>query len=98
MYDARSGNFKEHVFHFIETMGRHFHNIDICLKELSKSLTDKAHTWYANLKPSTVHDWTHLVYQFNSKFFYAEARFTLAKLGRIQQHSNEGRRICKEIL
>lgn len=43
------------------------------------------------------------VSKFNSKFLYAEAMFTLAKVGRIQQYSNENlgmyiKRLCESAL
>lgn len=63
---------------FLEFMGRHSNYTDLCLKEISKFLTDRAYTWYASLKPGKIRDWTHFLSLFNAKFFYAEARFTLA--------------------
>lgn len=65
---------------FLESMGRHSDDTDHCLKELSKSLTDWVYIWSANVKLGRVRDWTHLVSQFNSKFFYAEARSTHVEL------------------
>lgn len=40
-------------------------------------------------KTITVHDWEHLLSLFNAKFFYADAKFSSAELGCIQQHSGE---------
>lgn len=70
-------------------MGHHFDKTDHCLKEFSKSLTDRKYKWYACLKLGTVRDWTHPLSLFNAKFFYAKARFTLAQLNRTRQHSDE---------
>lgn len=62
---------------------------DLFLKELSKTLTDRAYTLYIHLKRGTTLDCTHLVFMFNFKFFYSEARFTHSRLGRTCQYSNE---------
>lgn len=43
-----------------------------------------AYTWHTKLS-----DWKHLLSQFNAKFFYTEAKFTLTELDRTQQSSNE---------
>lgn len=52
-------------------------------------MINRAYTRYANLKPGLVHDFEHLVSLFNSKFFYVEAKFSLAELGLIYQHQGE---------
>lgn len=59
------------------------------LRKFSKSLTDRAYTWYDNLKPGSVRDCEHLVSLFFCaeehilKFFCAEAKFSLVELGHI---------------
>lgn len=70
-------------------MGPDAHNTELYLKEFSKSLTDRTYTWYINLKLGAVQDWGHLMSYFNSKFFYAEARLTLAELSCSRQYSGE---------
>lgn len=55
---------------------------DLCLREFSKSLTKRGYTWYVNLKAGSVYDSAHLVSLFSTKSFCAEAKFTLAELGK----------------
>lgn len=44
-YDGQKGNTKEHVVCFLNLIGPFTHDIDLCLKEFSKFLTNKAYTW-----------------------------------------------------
>lgn len=59
-YDALNGNSNEHIVRFLESMDQHSHDIDLYLKEFSRSLIDRVYTWYVNLKPSTIRDRTTL--------------------------------------
>lgn len=70
-------------------MGPFAHNLEFCLREFSKSLTDRTYVWYLNLKPGSIQDWDHLVTLFNDKFFCDEARFTLVELDRTRQYPGE---------
>lgn len=54
-----------------------------------QSSTGRAYTWYVNLKLVSVRDFEHLVSLFNTKFFCVEAKFFVAKLGRIRQYPGE---------
>lgn len=63
--------------------------MELCFSKFSKSLTDRAYTWYINLKPRTIHDWEHMVSTFNTKFFYAEAKFTSAELGQTRHYADD---------
>lgn len=49
----------------------------------------EAYNWYLNLKPRTVHDQEHPVSLFNTKLFYAKAKFTLAQLDWTCKYSGE---------
>lgn len=88
--DSRKGNTREHVVCFLDSMVSCAHNTNLYLKEFSKSLSDRAHTCYINLKPRTVCNWAHLVSHFNSKLFYVEAKFSLIELFHARQYSNKG--------
>lgn len=46
----------EHVVRFLGLMGAFEHDADLCMGELSKSLTGQAYTWYTNLKACSSHD------------------------------------------
>lgn len=44
---------------------------------------------YLNLKLGTIQDWEHMVATFKTKFLFAEAKYTLVKLGRTWQYADE---------
>lgn len=73
----------EHVWRFLNLMGPFSHDATLCLRELSKSLTDRAYTWYVNQKLGLLRDSEYLVSLFNFKFFSNEAKFSHAELGSI---------------
>lgn len=85
-FDGQRGNTIEHIARFIDAMRPFAHDPELCLREFSKSLTDRAYAWYLNLKPRSNQDWNHLVTLFNVKFFCGEAKFILAELSRTRQH------------
>lgn len=37
-------------------MGPHSSDVELCLRDFSKSLTNRAYTWYLNLKPRSIQD------------------------------------------
>lgn len=88
-FEDCKGNTKEHVSCFFDSLGKYAKDLELCLREFSKSLIDRAYTWYLNLKPGTIQDWDHMVAAFNTKFFFAEAKYTLAELGRTTQYASE---------
>lgn len=59
------------------------------LRDFSKSLRNRAYTWYLSLEPGMIQDWEHMVATFKTKFFFAEAKYTLAELGRTRQYVGE---------
>ena len=76
-YDGRKGNTIKHVGKFLDTMGQYAGNEELCLREFSKSLTDRASTWYTKLPPGSIWTWDEMVNGFCSKFFQEEERITL---------------------
>ena len=60
-YDGRKGNAIEHVNKFLDTVGQHAGNEELCLREFSKSLTDRAYTWYTRLPPGSIRTWDEMV-------------------------------------
>lgn len=80
-FDSRRENTREHVVRFLNSIGSHAHYVDLCMRELSKFLMDRAYIWYVNLKLGTIYDWEYLLSLFNTKFSCVEANITLAKLG-----------------
>ncbi|OMO94091.1 reverse transcriptase [Corchorus capsularis] len=88
-FDGKSGDAKEHVMKFVETLGVAGLDDDLKLKEFSKSLTGKAYTWYVNLIPGSVESWSHMCTLFGEKFFSTQERVTLIDLGREHQGRGE---------
>ena len=56
-YTGKGGNPKDHIKRFVEHLGAHCNNKKLRLREFSKSLTDKAYTWYSHLAPNSVSTW-----------------------------------------
>lgn len=56
------------------------------MRKFFKSITNRAYTWYFTLKLGSVHDWEQLMPTFKTKFFYAEAKFSLTELCQTRQH------------
>uniref|UniRef100_A0A2N9FE69 Uncharacterized protein n=1 Tax=Fagus sylvatica TaxID=28930 RepID=A0A2N9FE69_FAGSY len=53
-FDGRKGSALVHISKFIDSMGAYAGNGDLCLREFSKSLDDRAYTWYTTLPPGSV--------------------------------------------
>jgi hypothetical protein len=70
-------------------MGPYAGNGDLCLREFSKSLDDKAYTWYTTLPPRTVKTWKDMVELFCGKYFQVEEKITLVNLHSTKQASGE---------
>uniref|UniRef100_A0A2N9H9G0 Retrotransposon gag domain-containing protein n=1 Tax=Fagus sylvatica TaxID=28930 RepID=A0A2N9H9G0_FAGSY len=51
-FDGRKGSALLHISKFIDSMGAYVGNGDLCLREFSKSLDDRAYIWYTTLPPS----------------------------------------------
>ena len=79
-YDGHKGNATEHVSKFLDAMGPHVGNGNLCLREFSKSLIDRAYTWYTTLKPDFVRTWDDMVEVFCTKYFHVEDKITLLTL------------------
>ena len=79
-YDGRKGSAVEHVSKFIDTLGPYAVDEDLCLQEFSKSLCDRAYTWYIGLKPGSILTWDDMVDVFCTKYFHGEETVTLATL------------------
>uniref|UniRef100_A0A2N9H0L2 Reverse transcriptase domain-containing protein n=1 Tax=Fagus sylvatica TaxID=28930 RepID=A0A2N9H0L2_FAGSY len=54
LFDGRKGSAMEHISKFLDSMGPFAAHGDLCLREFSKSLVDRAYTWYTVL-PAGVH-------------------------------------------
>ena len=54
LYDWRKGNAMEHISKFMDSIGPFAADGELCLREFSKSLTDRAYTWYSTLQPNSI--------------------------------------------
>ncbi|CAL5386670.1 unnamed protein product [Camellia sinensis] len=88
-FDGKQGNAREHVVRFIETLGIHGSNHVLRLREFSKSLTDRAYSWYVNLAPNSVRSWEEMVNKFHSKFFQVAEKVTTLTLCKEKQQESE---------
>ena len=89
-YDGRKGNAIEHVSKFLDTMGQHAGNEELCLREFSKSL-GPLRIRLTRLPPGSIRTWDEMVDGFCSKFFLEEKRITFVNLcNNTKQNVNEG--------
>ena len=88
-YDGKKGSAVEHVSKFIDTLGPYAADEDLCLREFSKSLCDRAYTWYIGLKLGSIPTWDDMVDVFCNKYFHGEETVTLATLQVIKQRNGE---------
>ncbi|GKV46432.1 hypothetical protein SLEP1_g53416 [Rubroshorea leprosula] len=88
-YDGRKGSAVENVRKFLDAMGAHADDKDLCLREFSKSLSDRSYTWYITLPSSSVHSWDEMVEQFCQKYFQSEERIAILDLHNTCQYTSE---------
>ena len=88
-YDGRKGIAVEHVSKFIDTLGPYAADEDLYLWEFSKSLYDRAYTWYIGLKPRSIPTWDDMVDVFCTKYFHGEETVTLVTLQVTKQRNGE---------
>ncbi|KAJ1387522.1 Retrotransposon gag domain [Sesbania bispinosa] len=85
-----TGSAREHLMSFLDDLGVHRDNANLGLKEFSKSLSGRAFTWYAKLRPNSIKTWEELAMEFCSKFLEEEGALHIMDLGRVKQKSGEG--------
>ena len=71
-------------------MGSFAGNGDLCLREFSKSFTNRAYTWYSTLQPGSIATWDDMVESFCSKYFHEEEKVTILTFHNTKQKSSEG--------
>ena len=74
---------------FIDNLGPYAADEDLCLQEFSKSLCDRAYTWYIGLKPGSILTWDDMVDVFCTKYFRGGETVTLATLQATKQRNGE---------
>ena len=80
---------------FIDTFGPYATDEDLCLREFSKSLCNRAYTWYIGLKPGSIPTWDDMVDVFCTKYFHGEETVTLATLQATKQRNGEERTLVE---
>ncbi|VVA18732.1 PREDICTED: retrotransposon, partial [Prunus dulcis] len=80
-----------HVSRFIDALGPHAGDYNLRLREFSKSLTDRAYTWYTTLAPGSIRSWDDLAGRFCKKYFQHEERVTTTQLNNTRQKYGEDR-------
>ena len=88
-FDGKNGNPREHITRYLDSLGHYVLHEPLRMREFSKSLKDRAFTWYANLPAESVRDWDNLVAQFYAKFFHVEQRTTVLSLTKTIQDDGE---------
>ena len=78
----------EHVSKFIDTLSQYATNEDLCLREFSKSLCDRAY-WYTDFKLGSIPTWDDMVDVFCTKYFHGEETVMLATFQGTKQRSGE---------
>ncbi|CAL8084592.1 unnamed protein product [Prunus armeniaca] len=89
LFDERNGSPKEHVNRFIDALGPHAGDHNLCLREFSKSLTDRAYMWYTTLAPGSICSWEDLASRFCKKYFRHLERVTTTQLNNTRQKHGE---------
>ena len=79
-YNAKTRNAKEHIMQFMDDLRIHAHDPELRLWEFTKSLTERAYTWYANLSSKSIRTWDEMVSQFCAKFYMSEDRLNIVDL------------------
>ncbi|KAK9911759.1 hypothetical protein M0R45_035650 [Rubus argutus] len=89
LFDGRKGSPREHISRFIDALGPHASDHNLRLREFSKTLTDRAYTWYTTLAPGSIHTWEDMASKFCKKYFEHEERVTISQLNATRQRSGE---------
>uniref|UniRef100_A0A2N9HSS8 Integrase zinc-binding domain-containing protein n=1 Tax=Fagus sylvatica TaxID=28930 RepID=A0A2N9HSS8_FAGSY len=90
LFDGRKGSAMEHISKFLDSMGPFAAHGDLCLREFSKSLVDRAYTWYTVLPAGSIRTWEDMVESFYSKYFHVEEKITPCQLAQ-HQAADRGR-------
>uniref|UniRef100_A0A2N9J549 Reverse transcriptase domain-containing protein n=1 Tax=Fagus sylvatica TaxID=28930 RepID=A0A2N9J549_FAGSY len=89
LFDGRNGSAMEHISKFLDSMGPFAARGDLCLREFSKSMVDRAYTWYMVLPAGSIRTWEDMVESFCSKYFHVEEKITLVNLHGTKQQIEE---------
>jgi hypothetical protein len=85
LFNGKRGSAMEHISKFLDSMGPFTAHGELCLREFSKSLVDRAYTWYMVLPVGSIKTWEDMVESFCSKYFHIEEKITLVNLHSTKQ-------------
>ncbi|XP_021809299.1 uncharacterized protein LOC110752859 [Prunus avium] len=83
------GSPKEHISRFVDALGPYAGDYNLRVREFSKSLTNRAYTWYTTLAPGSICSWEDLASRFYRKYFQHEERVTTTQLNNTRQKPGE---------
>jgi hypothetical protein len=89
LFDGRKRSVMEHISKFLDSIGPFAAHGNLCLQELSKSLVDRAYTWYTVPPAGSIRTWEDMVESFCSKYFHVEEKITLVNLHSTKQQTGE---------
>jgi hypothetical protein len=80
LFDGRKRSAMKHISKFLDSMGPFAAHGELCLQKFSKSLVDRAYTWYTVLPAGSIRTWDDMVESFCSKYFHVEEKITFVNL------------------
>ena len=89
LFDGRKRSAIEHISKFLDSIGPFAAHGYLCLVEFSKSLVDRAYTWYTVLPARSIRTWEDMVENFCSKYFHVEEKITIVNLHNTKQQTGE---------
>ena len=75
-FNGRNGSVVEHVSRFIHTMDPDIGDKELCLREFTKSVVDRAYTWYITLRLGSIKTWDEMMERFCAKYYPGEDKVT----------------------
>ena len=75
-FDGRNKSAVKHVSRFIHTIGPYVTGKGLCLREFTKSLADRAYTWYTTLRLGSIKTWDKMMEGFCAKYYLGEDKVT----------------------
>ena len=88
-FDGRNGSVVKHVSRFVHTMGPYAGDRELCLREFTKSLVDRAYTWYTTVRPGSIKTWDEMMERFCAKYYPDEDKVTFQSLLMVRQRPRE---------
>ena len=88
-FDGRNGSAMEHLSRFIHIIGPFAGDREMCLREFSKSLVDRAYKWYTTLRLRSIKTCDEMMEKFCAKYYSGEDKVTFQSLQMVRQRPGE---------